>query len=81
MGHPERNPSGTYHSPQGEERSMSETYTTKEAADVLGVDVARFFRLMDTHTILPVLSAPGIRGAKFWDVEQINDLAAELAAA
>lgn len=54
---------------------MTETLTTKEAAERLGVDVQKFHRLVLVHRIDHALKAPGLRGAKFWNVEDIDRLA------
>jgi len=54
-----------------------ETLTSALAADRLGVDVAKFHRLVRKHRIEPAFEAPGLRGAKFWlprDVDRIAEL-------
>jgi len=51
-----------------------ETLTTSEAADLLGMNVQKFFRVAAAAELTPALEAPGLRGAKFWhrsDVEQL----------
>lgn len=52
-----------------------------DAAEQLGVNAARFHRLVALHGISPVVTGPGIRGVKFWKPEDIATIAAELAAA
>jgi len=54
-----------------------ETLTTAQAAERLGVNVQKFFRLVETAGIQPALSAPGLRGAKFWRSGDIDQLAAQ----
>ena len=56
-----------------------ETLTTAEAAERLGVNVQKFFRIVATAGIQPVLEAPGLRGAKFWHARDIDQLAAKRA--
>lgn len=58
-----------------------ETLTTAEAAERLGVNVQKFFRLAESANILPALAAPGLRGAKFWHAHDIDQLAAQRAQA
>lgn len=58
-----------------------ETLTTAEAAERLGVNVQKFFRLVDAAKIKPVVEAPGLRGAKFWKPRDIDRLAAKRAKA
>lgn len=58
-----------------------ETLTTAEAADRLGVNVQKFFRLAEAANIQPALAAPGLRGAKFWRTADIERLAAQTKAA
>lgn len=53
---------------------MSETLSTSEAAALVGVSVAHWFRLAQRHGVTPVIEGAGIRGPKFWarvDVERI----------
>lgn len=57
-----------------------ETLPTAEAAARVGVpNVARFFRLAERHGVKPVLSAPGLRGAKFWSALDVERLCAIVA--
>lgn len=56
---------------------MTETITTSEAAEMVGVNVQKFFRLVAAHDITPALEAPGLRGAKFWHRSDVEKLAAE----
>jgi hypothetical protein len=60
-----------------------ETLTTAEAAALLGVNVQKYHRLATKHGITPLMTAPGLRGAKFWTraaVEMIRRFEAEVAA-
>jgi hypothetical protein len=52
-----------------------ETLTSRQAADRLGVNVQKFHRLIVGTGIIPVVKAPGLRGAKFWAVDDIEALA------
>ncbi len=54
-----------------------ESLTSRQAADKLGVNVQKFHRLVAQHQLTPVVEVPGIRGAKFWDTEDINRIAAD----
>jgi hypothetical protein len=45
--------------------------TTAEAAQQLGVDVAKFHRLVAKHRIDPARKLPGIRGAMLWNPDDI----------
>jgi hypothetical protein len=45
--------------------------TTAEAADQLGIDVAKFHRLVAKHRIDPARKLPGIRGAMLWNPDDI----------
>jgi hypothetical protein len=56
-----------------------ESLTTAEAAARLGVPVWKFHREYAPR-IAPVLEAPGKRGAKFWNLRDIDRLADELTA-
>jgi hypothetical protein len=54
-----------------------ETLTTALAAVRVGVDVAKFHRLVRKHGIEPAFEAPGLRGAKFWlprDIDRLLEL-------
>lgn len=52
-----------------------ETLTTREAVERVGApNVAKFLRLADKHEVYPVLSGPGVRGAKFWNPADIDRL-------
>lgn len=58
---------------------MTETLTSTEAAELLGVNAQKFHRLVQKHRIEPALAAPGLRGAKFWhrsDIETLRKAAA-----
>lgn len=57
-----------------------ETLTTAAAAERLGVNVQKFFRLAESAGIQPALEAPGLRGAKFWRTSDIDALATQRAA-
>ena len=59
---------------------MTETLTTSEAADRLGVNVQKFHRLAAAHSIEPHLRAPGKRGACFWRPADVERLARKGAA-
>lgn len=61
--------------------SVTETLTTQEAAKRLDVTVQKFHRLVLRHRLDPAVKAPGLRGAMFWNTEDIDRLGAELAAA
>lgn len=52
-----------------------ETLPTSRAADLLGVNVQKFFRLAAKHDVLPTFEAPGKRGAKFWNPRDIERIA------
>jgi excisionase family DNA binding protein len=57
---------------------MSTMITTAEAAKQLGVDVAKFHRLVAKHRIDPARKLPGIRGAMLWhpdDIAAITEVA------
>jgi hypothetical protein len=52
-----------------------ESLTTAEAVRELDLPyVARFLRLAERHGIEPIMSGPGIRGAKFWSPADIARL-------
>lgn len=53
-----------------------EALSSREAADLLGINVQKFHRLAADLT--PVLSIPGKRGAKFWRPNDVERLAKEL---
>lgn len=53
--------------------------TTRDAADCLGVNIQKFFRLAAKHNVQPVLQATGRRGARFWDLSDVARLAILLA--
>jgi hypothetical protein len=53
-----------------------ETLTTAQAAEQVGVNVQKFFRLAARHGVLPVFEAPGKRGAKFWNPRDLDRLVA-----
>jgi hypothetical protein len=48
--------------------------TTAEAAEQLGIDVAKFHRLVAKHHIDPARKLSGIRGAMLWDPHVIEAL-------
>jgi hypothetical protein len=56
---------------------MSTMITTAEAAEQLGIDVAKFHRLVAKHRIDPARKLPGIRGAMLWDAFAIEALRTE----
>jgi hypothetical protein len=56
---------------------MATMITTAEAAQQLGVDVAKFHRLVAKHRIDPARKLPGIRGAMLWDASAIEALRTE----
>lgn len=58
--------------------SDMESLTSREAADRLQVNVQKFHRLVALHDVTPVLTVPGIRGAKFWRSDDIDRIATEL---
>jgi len=45
--------------------------TTAEAAEQLGIDVAKFHRLVSKHRIDPARQLPGLRGAMLWNPDDI----------
>jgi hypothetical protein len=51
--------------------------TTAEAAEQLGIDVAKFHRLVSKHRIDPARQLPGLRGAMLWDASAIEALRTE----
>lgn len=55
-----------------------ETLTSRKAAERLGVNVQKFLRIAAANHVSPVLEAPGLRGAKFWNPRDIERLADEL---
>lgn len=55
-----------------------ESLTSAQAAERLGVNAQRFHRLVARHKVAPVIEAPGLRGAKFWNPKDIERIAAEL---
>jgi hypothetical protein len=55
-----------------------ETVLSREAAERVGVNVQKFHRLAALHKIYPAFEAPGKRGAKFWNVRDIDRLTDEL---
>jgi hypothetical protein len=57
---------------------MSTMITTAEAAQQLGVDVAKFHRLVAKHRIDPIRKLPGIRGAMLWNPDAITQLGQEV---
>ncbi len=57
---------------------MTETILSAEAAERLGVNIQKFFRLVAAHDIQPTIEAPGLRGAKFWNPEDIDRLAKQI---
>jgi hypothetical protein len=52
--------------------------TTAEAAEQLGIDVAKFHRLVAKHNMDPLRKLPGVRGAMLWDTDTINTLRNEV---
>lgn len=54
--------------------------TTQVAAERVGVNVQKFHRLVAEHGIQPALKAPGLRGAMFWSVDDVDRLIDALAA-
>lgn len=57
-----------------------ESLTSADAAQRLGVNAQRFHRLVARYKVNPVIEAPGLRGAKFWNPKDIERIANELAA-
>ncbi len=55
-----------------------ESLTTREAAALLDVNVQKLHRLAAAHDIAPIMEAPGLRGAKFWNPRDIDRLAHQL---
>lgn len=55
-----------------------ESLTSRQAADQLGVSVQKFHRLMASEKVAPVMEAPGLRGAKFWNARDIERVQAGL---
>jgi hypothetical protein len=54
-----------------------ETLTTREAVARTGApNVAKFLRLAAANEVHPVLSGPGLRGAKFWNPADVDRLVA-----
>ena len=51
--------------------------TTAEAAEQLGIDVAKFHRLVAKHNLDPARKLPGVRGAMLWDARVIEALRTE----
>jgi hypothetical protein len=52
--------------------------TTAEAAEQLGIDVAKFHRLVAKHDLQPARKLPGVRGAMLWDTQAIEALRNEV---
>ena len=57
-----------------------ETLTSLKASERVGVNVQKFHRLAAQHNVFPILKAPGLRGAKFWNPADIDRLVSDLAA-
>jgi hypothetical protein len=55
--------------------SDMETLTSQEAADRIGVTVQKWHRLVAKHRIDPALKAPGLRGASFWHIADVDRIA------
>lgn len=63
--------------------SAMEILTSREAADLLGIRIQAWHRLVAKEGLRPTHELPGIRGAKFWlraDVERLQRARAEAAA-
>lgn len=60
--------------------ALVEMLTSAEATVRAGVkNVQKFHRIAKAHGIFPVLEAPGLRGAKFWnprDIDRLRDAVA-----
>lgn len=46
--------------------------TSRDAAERLGVSVQTWHRLVTKYAITPERSLPGIRGAKYWRLSDVN---------
>lgn len=60
--------------------SLPEPVPTNDAAAEVGVGVSKFHRLVGELGLVPVVKAPGLRGAMFWTPDQIAQIKAHLAA-
>lgn len=56
--------------------STVESLTSREAAERLGITVRQWHGLVAKHKLQPVRELPGLRGAKFWAVEDVDSLRA-----
>lgn len=52
--------------------NFSDLLTTREVAEALGMRPRAIARLVENGTLKPVLKAPGIRGARFFDWDEIQ---------
>jgi hypothetical protein len=57
-----------------------ESLTSREAAERLGVSVRQWHGLVAKHKLRPVRELPGLRGAKFWSVDDVDSVRPEVAA-
>jgi len=54
---------------------MANTLTSAEAADRLGVTVQKWHRLAKAANLTPASAAPGLRGARWWNLADVNRIA------
>ena len=57
---------------------MANTLTSAEAAAHLGVTVAKWHRIVHTENLTPAAAAPGLRGARWWKLADVNRIARQL---
>lgn len=60
---------------------MEHLIKSADAAERLGVNPQRFHRLVAQHNIEPAVQITGPRGAKFWNITDIDTLEALVAQA
>lgn len=49
--------------------------SSREAADLLGINAQAWHRLVAKEHLVPVKEVPGIRGAKFWKATDVMRIA------
>lgn len=47
-------------------------WTSRQAADELGISVQRWHRLVDRYRLTHTYTLPGLRGAKFWREQDVR---------
>lgn len=59
--------------------NVAHMLTTSQAAEALGVDVSTVARLANEGTLRIAFKAPGIRGAMFFDADEVERVRMERA--